>query len=178
MSDNNLEMLQPNEIERQLEVLPVEINIIDLVKEYIGSLEERNKESIEFFESNMVENMVRYTKDWQFMGDSKPGLNSGSVGKAMAHMVGAGILKEFPVLRKCNKKDYMKKPVVVEKEPSNEVGDCIFELNLILRNGEDNYYAGYLFDTSKQLVSNRLQYLRNQRSLFQDVNSQQINNKS
>ena len=174
MSDNENETLQLKETPRELETLPVEINIVSLIDNYIDSLVENNQETIEYSESSLVEHMVRYIKDWQFMYEGKQGLNSGSVGEAMAHLVGSDILKDFPVFREAKNKDRKKEPIIVEKKPTKDNENCIFKLNLIFSKEEKKYFTELLFDTNKLQVNDRLLHLRKQHELMRKAYSQKI----
>lgn len=164
------------EIEHQLrDTIPVEINLLELIQDFIASNLEQNDNHIEYEEGRLVRNLERYVHDWQFFGDDQQGLNSGSIGEAIAHLVGLGILDDFPEMHQYNAEDRL--GVIVEKKPKSETEVVKFKVNLTFKENDDKtewLFAGFNITTSKKILENRLTDLRTQRNNLQKEYSANI----
>jgi len=110
----------------------------------------------------LKETLMGATVDWQMPNKAVPGLNSGQIGEAISHMVGLGILEEFPTLKKLNL-ETDKEGVFFDGMVLDKSGRARFRVGFIFSDDVDHFFGEYRFNTSRKIVEDRIRYLLSRR---------------
>jgi len=172
MDQKDQKRLSRFEIERSLDSIPVEINILECLDDYLGEISSFVSDKSRIYKTKaLTDELVRYFKEWQFQGSkesSKEGLGSGQAGEAFAHLVGLSILEDFPV---CNEGYFEENKLNLQTmHPSYDNETKIkFEIKGVFIKDDKGYFVTFSFNTSKKIVSDRSTHLRSERDMLKKL---------
>jgi hypothetical protein len=169
MDQKDQKRLSRFEIERSLNSIPVEINILERLDDYLKEIISPVSDKSKLYKTKtLTDELVSYFKTWQFQGQEKEGLGSGQAGEAFAHLVGLGILEDFPVYNEGH---------LEENELNSQKENILYDNDKTIKfkvKGEfvihdKDYFVTFSFNTSKKMASDRLTHLRSERDMLKKL---------